>query len=169
MKTWRLRVLKRFPEFIEVAQERRREKCFVRIVSNFIWVWCWSVAVLLCLLVCLRNSSLSNKRNSRRNFSVDNRQDCLINSRRPYYRARLLGHWRSSSFSLVTEYDAYHAKNTGEHCCPECCKRYKNLSSLSRHMRYGCGKLKCICPHCGKFYSRTDTLAEHVARKHSLC
>lgn len=65
-------------------------------------------------------------------------------------------------------YDLYKmAMGSGDHQCPECGKRYKNQSSLSRHLRYGCGKLKCVCPHCGRYYSRTDTLAEHVARMHT--
>lgn len=54
------------------------------------------------------------------------------------------------------------------HFCRECGKMYKNLSSLNRHTRYGCGpeKIKCICQFCGKTYSRPDTLMDHVARAH---
>nr|KAF7410747.1 hypothetical protein H0235_013354 [Vespula pensylvanica] len=64
---------------------------------------------------------------------------------------------------------SFNVSGIGDYQCTKCGKRYKNQSSLSRHIRYGCGptKLKCVCPHCGRIYSRPDTLADHVVRIHT--
>lgn len=71
----------------------------------------------------------------------------------------------TSFYVFVTDV-SYALIDNGLHQCSECGKCYKNQSSLIRHIRYSCGRLKLVCSHCGKLYSRPDTLSDHVIRMH---
>ncbi|KAJ8894845.1 hypothetical protein PR048_000152 [Dryococelus australis] len=57
-----------------------------------------------------------------------------------------------------------------KYACSWCMRRYKQASSLGRHMRYECenaGKKKeQVCHVCGKRYFRPDTLTEHIQACH---
>lgn len=54
-----------------------------------------------------------------------------------------------------------------EHLCQNCFKSYKNKCSLSRHLKYECGKQPMHkCPYCTKRCSLKENLKKHIIFMH---
>lgn len=58
-------------------------------------------------------------------------------------------------------------KIKGAYHCPQCDKKYSFKGTLTRHMRFECGrKPGFLCPVCSKPFTRNDTLNQHIKILH---
>lgn len=54
-------------------------------------------------------------------------------------------------------------KIKGDFSCPQCGKKYSFKGTLTRHMRFECGRKPGFqCPVCSKPFTRNDTLNQHI-------
>lgn len=59
--------------------------------------------------------------------------------------------------------------NANFHCPRGCGRKYKQLGSLSKHLKYVCGVDKQFqCSICGKKFARKDQFKSHMVLVHKM-
>ncbi|XP_024080803.1 zinc finger protein 75A-like, partial [Cimex lectularius] len=82
-------------------------------------------------------------------------------------RRKTFFHCNPNSIVLAIFFLFPFSAHFGRFVCPNCNKRYKWSSCLSRHLKHECGKEpKFQCEFCSKKFSQKSNLKSHVALKH---